>query len=86
VIAALYEAFGEGETTRLTDRHLERAIVQTVPQSRSLEQAITRLRAEARDKWRPASLEATNLEPTRNLWEGGEEPPTAPRRKRIFEV
>jgi SpoVK/Ycf46/Vps4 family AAA+-type ATPase len=84
VVSALYDAFSEGETARLEDRHIDRAISESLPLARSVPDKIARLRDEARHKWRPASL-------------GGEgdgaqdiaiaEAVPAPRRpKRIFEV
>ncbi|MBN1610347.1 MAG: AAA family ATPase [Polyangiaceae bacterium] len=85
VIAALYEAFAEGEQTQLEDRHLAQAISQTVPQSRSLKEAIDQLRLLARGRWRPASGEETvdEAQPEAPL---AEPPPVAVKRRRIFEV
>ena len=87
VVSALYEAFSEGEDTPLSDRHLDRAIAETVPQSRSMQQVIEKLRALARGSWRPASSgdgedgEAVALEAPLS-----EPPPVPQRRRRIFEV
>ncbi|WP_043435762.1 AAA family ATPase [Cystobacter fuscus] len=54
VIAALYEAFGEG--VELEQRHLERAIQETFPLAVTLRDEILRLREWARGRTRPASL------------------------------
>ena len=55
IVSALYMAFGEGEETRLADRHLAQAIAQTVPLSKSMAPRIDALRREATEKWRSAS-------------------------------
>jgi ATP-dependent 26S proteasome regulatory subunit len=84
VVSALYEAFAEGEETRLDDRHLEKAIAQTRPLSKSMERKITALRAEAQTKWRRASSDADTAE-VRDV--AMSEPPPVPKKpRRIFEV
>lgn len=55
VVSALYDAFSEGEGARLEDRHLAKAIAESVPLSQSMAKRIERLRDEAREKWRWAS-------------------------------
>lgn len=55
VTSALFDAFDEGESTSLDDRHLSRAITACVPLSRSMSAYIDRLREEARSSWRMAS-------------------------------
>jgi predicted kinase len=54
VIAALYEAFGEG--VELEQRHLVRAIQETFPLAVTLKDEIARLRAWAKGRTRPASV------------------------------
>lgn len=85
VVAALYEAFAEGEDTKLEDRHLERAIASTVPLSQSMGDKITRLRVEAKDKWRAAAGETTS-ESKSGQAAVVEPPPVAKKPKRVFEV
>ena len=85
VISALYMAFAEGEDTKLSDRHVQQAIGTTVPLSQSMGQRIAALRAEAQDKWRPASggAEAERAEAELAI----AEPPPAPKKpKRVFDV
>lgn len=53
VVAALYDAFGEG--TELASRHLTRAIQETFPLSVTMRDEIARLRDWARGRTRPAS-------------------------------
>ena len=84
VVSALYAAFAEADDAKLEDRHLEQAVAQSVPLSKSMGQKITALRTEAREKWRNASPEPEAEQP-------GEvalaEPPPAPeKRRRVFEV
>lgn len=86
VISALYEAFAEGEETRLEDRHLDAAITATVPLSVAMRPKIAKLREEARLKWRLASGKADDsgkegqdiaiLDPL----------PVPGKRRRVFEV
>ena len=83
VISALYEAFAEGEESRMEDRHLEKAIQSTVPLSKSMANKIAKLRNEAREKWRMASGEK---EETASHVEMIEAPPTPKKPKRVFEV
>ena len=87
VIAALYEAFAEGESAKLDDRHLERAIAAAVPLARSMAAKIDRLRLEAREKWRQASG-AADEGPGAEVGEVAmvEPPPVPKKRRRIFEV
>jgi SpoVK/Ycf46/Vps4 family AAA+-type ATPase len=85
VISALYMAFAEGEDTKLADRHLQQAVGTAVPLSQSMGQRITMLRAEAKEKWRPASggEETTKAEAALAI----AEPPPAPKKpKRVFDV
>jgi SpoVK/Ycf46/Vps4 family AAA+-type ATPase len=86
VTSALYEAFGEGEDTHLNDRHLEKAIMETVPQSRSMEQAISELRKTAEGRWRPASGGDEDEEAPETEAPLAEAPPVPQKRRRIFEV
>jgi len=87
VISALYEAFGEGQDTRLEDRHLLQAISQTVPQSRSMKEAIGALRKTAQGRWRPASGQEDEQEVAQQAEAPLAEPPPIPqKRRRIFEV
>ncbi|MFN7132486.1 MAG: AAA family ATPase [Myxococcales bacterium] len=53
VIAALYDAFGEG--AELEQRHLEKALQETVPLATTMREEIGRLRAWAGTRTRPAS-------------------------------
>lgn len=57
VIAALYEAFGEG--CELEQRHLEQALAETVPLATTMREEIDRLRAWAASRTRPASGSGT---------------------------
>jgi SpoVK/Ycf46/Vps4 family AAA+-type ATPase len=85
VISALYMAFAEGEDTKLADRHLQQAVGTSVPLSQSMGQRIGALRAEAKEKWRPASggAEAGRAEAELAI----AEPPPAPKKpKRVFDV
>jgi len=87
VVSALYAAFAEGEKTRLEDRHLERAIAESVPLSQSMAQKITRLRAEARNKWRWASGSPEERADREVRDVAMAEPPPVPKKpKRVFEV
>ena len=84
VVSALYRAFGEGEETKLENRHLAACIAESVPQSRALGPRIAFLRQEAKDKWRPASSEP-EAGPVKDA--GLAEPPPVPKKvKRVFEV
>ncbi|MBI1792232.1 MAG: AAA family ATPase [Acidobacteria bacterium] len=84
VVEAMFSAFAEGEKTRVEDRHLEKAIAESVPLSQSMGPRIAQLRELAKG-WRIASKAAE---------EGArgaevvmpEPPPVPPKRKRIFEV
>jgi len=87
VVSALYDAFSEGESSRLEDRHLERAIAQSVPLARSVAGKIERLRVEARDKWRWASGAPEDRAETAVRDVAMVEPPPVPKKpKRVFEV
>lgn len=85
VVSALYTAFVEGEDTKLADRHLQQAVSTTVPLSQSMGSRIAALRAEATEKWRPASGGADAAQAEAEL--AIAEPPPAPKKpKRIFDV
>ncbi len=58
VISGLYDAFAEG--TELAQAHLERARAESLPLSRTLGEAIARVRAWARARTRPASPPGTD--------------------------
>jgi SpoVK/Ycf46/Vps4 family AAA+-type ATPase len=85
VISALYGAFAEGGETRLEDRHLARALAETVPLSTTMAARIAVLREGAGKKWRMASgPEAGRAAAEIDI---SAAPPPAPvKRKRIFEV
>lgn len=85
VISALFDAFSEGDKTQLQDRHMARAIHELVPLSRSMEQRITALRSQARDKWRMASGTPDSREDPKEILLP-EQPPAPQKRKRVFEV
>ena len=82
VVSALYEAYSEGASTPLTDRHLEKAIVETRPLSESQAEAIGLLRKKAQGRWRPASSPATDAA----AWDETQPLPLPPKHKRVFEV
>ncbi|NWG11926.1 MAG: AAA family ATPase [Acidobacteria bacterium] len=86
VISALYAAFAEGEDTRLEDRHLEKAIGETVPLSQSMGERITRMREEARKRWRLASTPPVEGEEGGAEVEMAEPPPVPKKPRRVFEV
>ncbi len=86
VISALYLAFAEGEDTKLADRHLQQAITTTVPLSQSMGKRITALRAEAKDKWRPAAGGAEASTPVVGSAAIAEPPPAPKKPKRVFDV
>ncbi len=87
VVSALYDAFAEGEHARLDDRHLAKAISESVPLSQSLAKKIARLRTEARDKWRWASgTPEERTDATVRDVAMAEPPPVPKKPKRIFEV
>jgi SpoVK/Ycf46/Vps4 family AAA+-type ATPase len=85
VVSALFEAFAEGEESRLEDKHLERTITATVPLSQSMGPKIAKMREEARLKWRLAAsdVEAGELSDDVAM---SEPPPVAKKRRRVFEV
>jgi len=85
VVSALYLAFAEGEDTKLADRHLQQAVATSVPLSQSMGQRIGILRAEAKDKWRPASggEAAARVEAELAI---AEPPPVPKKPKRVFDV
>lgn len=84
VVSALYLAFAEGEQAKLEDRHLEKAVGQTVPLSRSMGSRIALLRAEAAEKWRRASPDMAE-KPVSDATMA-EQPPVPQKRKRVFEM
>ncbi len=86
VISALYLAFAEGEDTKLADRHLQQAITTTVPLSQSMGKRIAALRAEAKDKWRPASGGAEAAADEVGSAAIAEPPPAPKKPKRVFDV
>jgi SpoVK/Ycf46/Vps4 family AAA+-type ATPase len=84
VVSSLYRAFGEGEETKLENRHLASALSESVPLSRSMGQRVAILRQEAKEKWRPASNEP-ETGPVKDV--GLAEPPPVPKKvKRVFDV
>lgn len=86
VVSALYDAFAEGGETQLEDRHLEKAIAASVPLSQSMGQKITRLREEARNKWRWASGAPEDRSAELQDVAISEPPPVPKKPKRVFEV
>jgi ATP-dependent 26S proteasome regulatory subunit len=84
IVSSLYLAFAEGDQTALADRHVEKAIGQTVPLSKSMGQKITLLRAEAVEKWRRASSDMAESDVAEAAM--NEPPPVPQKRKRIFDV
>ncbi|MFB3788413.1 MAG: AAA family ATPase [bacterium] len=87
VISALYEAYAEGEKSRLENRHLEKAIRTSVPLSKSMASKITKLRYEARDQWRMASSgEDGGKDQVIGEVSMGEVPPVHTKPKRVFEL
>jgi SpoVK/Ycf46/Vps4 family AAA+-type ATPase len=84
VVSSLYRAFGEGEETKLENRHLASALSESVPLSRSMGQRVAILRQEAKEKWRRASNEP-ETGPVKDV--GLAEPPPVPKKvKRVFDV
>ena len=84
VVSSLYRAFGEGEETKLENRHLASALSESVPLSRSMANRVAILRQEAKEKWRPASNEP-ETGPVKDV--GLAEPPPVPKKvKRVFDV
>jgi SpoVK/Ycf46/Vps4 family AAA+-type ATPase len=87
VVSALYAAFAEGEESKLEDRHLEKAIGETVPLSETMQQRIAIIRQDAGKKWRVASSATT---PEAPLGEAAlpesEAVPVPKKRRRVFEV
>jgi ATP-dependent 26S proteasome regulatory subunit len=86
IISALYEAFAEGEETRLEDRHLDAAIMATVPLSQSMGAKIAKMREEARLKWRLASGKTDDGGKEIHDVAMAEPPPVPSKRRRVFEV
>lgn len=87
VISALYDAFAEGEQTHLEDRHLAKAIAACVPLSQSMGAKITRLREEARNKWRWATGAPEDRSKAQVADVAMADPPPVPKKpKRVFEV
>lgn len=82
VVSALYEAFAEGEKTKLENRHIEAALQTTVPLSQSMGAKISILREEAR-KWRLASSPAGAGVKDVAM---AEAPPVPKKAKRVFEA
>ena len=85
-VSALYEAFAEGEDTKLEDRHLDKAVATGVPLSRSMPDKIARLRAEAKEKWRQASGQPDQADDEVDDAVIVEPPPQPKKPKRVFEV
>ncbi len=56
VVSALYDAFGEG--TELEQRHLERAVAESLPLSTTMREEVARVREWARTRTRAASTAA----------------------------
>ena len=83
VVAALYEAFAEGEKTKLENHHIEAAIQTTVPLSQSMAAKIRALEDEARTKWRLASSPGEAAVQDVAM---AEAPPVAKKPKRVFEA
>ena len=86
MISAPDLAFAEGEDTKLADRHVQQAITTTVPLSQSMGKRITALRAEAKDKWRPASGGSEAAAAQVGSAAIAEPPPVPKKPKRVFEV
>ncbi len=86
VISALYEAFAQGESVELNDRHLATSISKTFPLSTTMASKIALLRQDAGKKWRIASSKEPAEVPVEQVEIAREELPTVPKRKRIFEV
>ena len=83
MVAALYEAFDEGEHTPLAGHHMETAIAELVPLSRSMAPQIGRLRAEAGSRWQQASASG---DPLPDDVQPEELPPVPSRPRRAFEA
>jgi SpoVK/Ycf46/Vps4 family AAA+-type ATPase len=86
IVSALYGAFAQGETTKLDDQHLDKALHETVPLSQTMAQRVAKLREGAGQKWRLASGPEAE-QPAAPLAVSTPEPvPVPQKRKRIFEV